>query len=115
MVLAALSALTSQTKAQAPLAENIGNITELNGNTRVVRDRGTSHLSNFEHALKKDGVTPVKLAKYKATCTSYNNEEGFKNCALIATADSCNKFAYKVKSLQCCCDDNTAKPAIAEE
>tara|TARA_R110002020_G_scaffold35251_2_gene106549 strand:- start:1511 stop:2596 length:1086 start_codon:yes stop_codon:yes gene_type:complete len=39
MVLAALSALTSQTKAQAPLAENIGNITELNGNTRVVRDK----------------------------------------------------------------------------
>ena len=39
MVLVALSVLTSQTKAQAPLAENIGNITEIKGNTRVVRDK----------------------------------------------------------------------------
>ena len=47
MVLVALYALTSQTKAQAPLVENIGNITELNGNTRVVRDKPYESEINF--------------------------------------------------------------------
>ena len=47
MVLVALIVFSKTTKAQVPLAENIGNITEIKGYTRVVRDKPFQSEINF--------------------------------------------------------------------
>jgi hypothetical protein len=65
MVLVALIAYSKTTKAQVPLAESIGSITELKGTTRVVRDKpyeseidfSLNSMDKLETAIGRMGVT----------------------------------------------------------
>tara|TARA_R100000541_G_scaffold18685_1_gene28538 strand:- start:50 stop:1132 length:1083 start_codon:yes stop_codon:yes gene_type:complete len=65
MVLVALIVFSKTIKAQVPLVENIGNITELRGNTRVVRDKpykseidfSLNSMDRLETAAGRMGVT----------------------------------------------------------